>query len=293
MKKLHFFACLFIFALTASCSSDESGDSTGGGEFESSFELVSGGTELNVIASQGSKSGNSMAVVAADANGNSIEFTFDKFGNLGTASFSPADFELPSFESHQNFSGHYFTFELIEIDETNKTVKASFSGKLYEDEEDLDSDFTEVSGSFWINYIEVAPTVPGLEVSAKINGDDWYSTNSYTSNGIGNWSTFIHHELSDDEYKILLGFDDENMNAGTYTFTPATETIYASIEKYNMQTKMYEKFDATGTLEITGTETVSFITIVSGTYSFSAVNPASSSETIQVTNGKFKSVYSW
>jgi len=293
MKKLHFFACLFVTVLTVSCASDDSGENPGGENFQSSFEYVSGGSTMNIIGSQASKSGNSMAVVAADAEGNSIQFEFDKFGNLGAVSASPADFELPSVYSHQNFSGHYFTFNLIAIDEVNKTVKATFSGKLYEDDEDLNSDFTEISGSFWINYTEVTPTVPGLEVSAKIDGNDWYSTNSYTTNGTGNWSTFIHHELGDDEYKIMLGFDDENMSAGIHTFTPATETIYATIAKYNLETKMYEKFDATGTLEITGTETFGIITIVSGTYSFTAVNPNDSSETIQVTNGKFKSVYSW
>lgn len=294
MKKVHFFACLFVALLGASCSSDDSGEETiGGGSFESSFEYVSGGTALNIIGSQGSKSGNSMAVVAADAQGNSIQFEFDKFGNLGAVSASPANFELPSVYSHQYFSGHYFTFNLIEIDETNKTVKASFSGKLYEDNEDLNSDFTEVNGSFWVKYTEVTPSVSGLEVSATINGNDWHSTNSYTSNGTGNWSTFIHHELSDDEYKIMLGFDDENMMAGIHNFTPATETIYATVAKYNLETKMYEKFNATGVLEITGTETFGIFTIVSGTYSFTAVNPNDSSETIQVTNGKFKSVYSW
>ena len=296
MKKLQLFVVLFIASIAVSCSSDDGGDSTGGGNggnFQASFEYVFDGNPLNIALSQGQKSGNSMVVAAADSEGNAIQFRFDKFGNLGTVSATPSDFEMPDYDSHQNYSGHYFTFNLIEVDETNKTVKASFSGKLYEDDENLDSEFKEVSGSFWVKYIEVTPSVEGLEVSAQINGNDWYSTNSYTTNGTEGWDTFIHHELSDDEYKIMLGFDDTNMGPGVHSFTPATETIYATVAKYNLETKTYETFNATGTLEITANESFGIFTIVSGTYSFTAVNPSDSSETITVTNGKFKSNYSW
>lgn len=292
MKKLQLFAFLFIASLAISCSSDDGGDSTGG-PFEPTFEYTFDGNPLNISVSSGQKSGNSMVVVAGDSQGNSIQFQFDKFGNLGSVSATPSDFEMPDYDSHKNYSGHYFTFDLIEINEAEKTVKASFSGKLYEDNEDLNSDFKEVSGTFWVKYVEMTPAVAGLEVSAKINGNDWYATNSFTTNGTGSFETFIHHELSDDEYKIMLGFDDSNMTAGVRNFTPATETIYATIAKYNLQTKFYETFNATGTMTITGTESFGIFTIVSGTYSFSAVNPSNSSETIQVTDGKFKSVYSW
>jgi len=291
MKKIQLFAFVCLVSLAISCSSDDGGST--GGSFEPSFEYTFDGTPITTSAAQGQKSGNSMVVIAGDTQGNSIQFQFDKFGNLGSVSATPSDFEMPDYDSHQNFSGHYFTFNLIEVNESNKTVKASFSGKLYEDETNLNSDFKEVSGTFWVKYIEVTPTVAGLEVSAKINGNDWYATSSYTTNGTQGWDTFIHHELSDDEYKIMLGFDDTNMSAGVHPFTPATQTIYATVAKYNLQTKEYETFNSTGTLEITGTETFGIITIVSGTYSFTAVNPSDSSETITVTNGKFKSVYSW
>lgn len=292
MKKLQLFAFVCIAALAISCSSDDGGGSTGG-TFEPSFEYTFDGSPLDITVSQGSKSGNSMLVVAGDSEGNSIQFQFDKFGNLGSVSATPSDFEMPDYNSHKNYSGHYFTFNLLEINESNKTVKASFSGKLYEDEEDLNSDFKEVSGSFWVKYTEVTPQVAGLEVSAKINGNDWYSTNSFTSNGTGGGDTFIIHELSDDEYKIMLGFDDSDMTPGVRNFTPSTQTIYATVAKYNLQTKVYETYNATGTIEITDVEASGFISIVSGTYSFTTVNPDNSSQTITVTNGKFKTNYSW
>lgn len=292
MKKLQLFAFVCIASLAISCSSDDGGGSTGG-TFEPSFEYTFDGSPITTSVSQGQKSGNSMVVVAGDIQGNSIQFQFDKFGNLGSVSAAPSDFEMPDYNSHINYSGHYFTFNLLEINESNKTVKASFSGKLYEDEEDLSSDFKEVSGSFWVKYTEVTPQVAGLEVSAKINGNDWYSTNSFTTNGTGNSDTFIHHELSDDEYKIMLGFDDTNMGPGVHPFTQSTETIFATVAKYNLETKMYETYKATGTLEITNNETFGIFTIVSGTYSFTAVNPDDVLETITVTDGKFKSTYSW
>ncbi len=291
MKKLQLFAFFCIASLAISCSSDDGGST--GGNFEPSFEYTYDGTPLDITIFQGQKSGNSMLVVAGDSEGNSIQFQFDKFGNLGSVSATPSDFNLPDYDSHKNFSGNYFTFNLIDLNESNKTVKVSFSGKLYEDNENLNSDFKQVSGEFWVKYIEVTPQVAGLEVSAKINGNDWYSTNSFTTNGTGDGDTFILHELSDDEYKIMLGFDDSNMTPGVRNFTPSTQTIYATVAKYNLQTKVYETYNATGTIEITDVETSGFISIASGTYSFTAVNPDNSSQTITVTNGKFKTNYSW
>lgn len=292
MKKLQLFAFVCILCLAISCSSDDGGGSTGG-TFQPTFEYTFDGSPIITSISQGQKSGNSILVVAGDNQGNSIQFEFDKFGNLGSVSATPSNFDLPDYDSHRNFSGHYFTFNLVDINESNKTVKASFSGKLYEDDTNLNSDFKQVSGNFWVKYIEVTPQVSGLEVSAKINGNDWYSTNSFTTNGTGNGDTFINHELSDDEYKIMLGFDNGNMNTGIYNFTPTTETFYATVAKYNLQSKFYETFNSTGTLEITAHETFGLTKIVSGTYSFTAVNPENASETITVTNGKFKSTYFW
>src|SRR5690606_11494785 len=146
---------------------------------------------------------------------------------------------------------------------------------------------------FWVNYTEVTPAIPGLEVSAEIAGDDWYSTNWYTSNGLGSFSTFIHHHFSDDEYKIMLGFDDEDMSAGTYQFTPLTDLKFARLAKYDIQTKQYVVYNCTGTIEITSNENAGMFSIVSGNYSFTAVHPSNPSETIQVSNGSFKTNYSW
>lgn len=291
MKKLHLFAFLVISALSVSCSSDDAPSSNQ--TFETSFDYTIDDVAVSPTAFQASRSQNSMGVVAMDAEGNSIDFTFDVFGNLGMVRFYPALSGSPSLYSHRDNSGHYFNFELVDIDDVNKTVKVEFSGRLYEENDNLASAFEEVTGSFWIEYVDVTPSIADLEVSANIAGNDWYSTTSYTTNGSEGFSTFIQHQLSDDEYKILLGFDDDAMSPGTYQITPSSTTNFVKLSKYNLETQSYEVFECTGTMEITSNESGALFSIVSGNYSFTAVNPANPSETIEVTNGSFKTNYSW
>ncbi|MDI9256469.1 hypothetical protein [Flavobacterium sedimenticola] len=290
MKKAHSLVLLFVLAvLTVSCSSDSG--SGGGGD---SFTYVYDGNNVNIIDVTAQKVENSLVVSGTAANGQSIEFNFNKFGDLGTvSSFSVSDFDFPDTETYQNFSGHYFTFNLISIDETNKRVHVSFSGNLYEEFDNLNSNSVPVSGEFEVTYIETQPNVAGLGVDCKIAGENWYSTNSYTNNGYS-IDDFILRELSDDENRISIGFDATNNNPGTYNFTAASTTNFVKLSKFNTASVDFTDYNCAGTLTVTNKTSAGFIGyIIEGTYSFTATNPSNPSQVIQVTNGRFKTFYSW
>jgi hypothetical protein len=290
MKKI--FSILTFVALSTfviSCSSDSSSSSS-----SNTFNYTYEGNAVTISNISAQKSENSLVVSGTASDGQAIEFTFDKFGNLGTAeSFSLTSFDFVDTYNYQNYNSNYFTFNLISIDESAKRLKVSFSGNLYEEATSLSSNSVTVSGDFDVKYTDVTPTVPGLEVYAKIGGQDWYSTNSYTNNG-NSFDDFILRELSSDENMISLGFDSTNNGPGTYNFTPSTSTNFVKLSKFNTTNLTYTDYNCTGSVIVSSKTSAGFIGyIIEGTYSFTATNPSNSSQTIQVTNGRFKTYYSW
>ncbi len=290
MKSLQSFVLLFVFAaLFTSCSSD-----SGSGGGENSFTYVYDGNNVNLTDIQAQKSENSLVVSGVAADGQAIEFTFNKFGNLGTvSSFSVSSFDFIDTYSYMNYCGHYFTFNLISIDEANKRVHVTFSGDLYEDGYDLDTNSVPVSGEFDLTYTDVTPAVPGLEVYCKIAGADWYATNSSMHNG-NSFDDFILDYSSDDENSIYLGFDSSNNGPGTYNFTAASTTNFAKLVKFNPSTQDFTEYNCAGTVTVTSKTSAGFVGYyLEGTYSFTATNPSNSAQVVQVTNGRFKTYYSW
>lgn len=278
-------------ATLASCSSSDDG---GGGGGADSFSYTYDGNNVNITQIEARKSENSLVVSGVADNGEAIEFTFNKFGNLGTASsFSVSDFAFPDSQNYMNFSSHYFTFNLVSIDETAKRVKVTFSGDLYEDGYDLDSETHTVSGEFEVTYDVVTPTVAGLEHYCKIGGNDWYSTNSAMTNGI-TMDYFILDESNDTANSIYLSFDSFNNDPGTYNFTNSTNTTYAKLVKFDPTTENFKLYNCAGTLTVTNKTSAGFIGYyIEGTYSFTATNPTNAADVVQVTNGRFKIYYSW
>jgi hypothetical protein len=291
MKILKLIPCLFVLVILASCSSSDDLD---GGQGENTFSYTYNGNNVAISQIQAQKSENTLAVSGVAANGQAIEFTFNKFGNLGTASsFSVSDFNFPSSQNYMNFCSHYFTFNLVSIDETSKRVHVTFSGNLYEEPYDLTTPSYPVSGEFDVTYTEVTPQVPGLEVFCKIGGNDWYATNSSMTNGI-TMDYFIMDESNDSDKSIYLAFDSFNNDPGTYNFTTTTNTTYAKLVKFDPATEDFILYNCAGTLTVTSKTSAGFIGYyIEGTYSFTATNPTNSSDVIQVTNGRFKSYYSW
>lgn len=286
MKKIYFiFAFVALSTFAISCSSDDGGSSS------NSSSLTVNGSNVSFSNVLAQKSENSLAIIANASDGASIQILFNKFGNLESVTYDDADFN--SYYNYQHYKSNYFTFNLVSINESNKRVKIDYSGTLYEDETDLNSNSITVSGSFDVNYIVQTPAISGLGVTCKIGGSNWYATDGYTNNGIG-FDDFILRELSDDQNMISLGFNSVNNGPGTYIFTSSTNTNFAHLSKFNTTTLEYVDYNCVGSIVVTSKTSAGFIGyFIEGTYSFTATNPTNSSDVIQVTNGVFKEYYSW
>jgi len=277
MKKIKLLSFLFLTILITSCSSDsDSGDSTPSSSF------VVNGSNVSITSATAVRAENTLQIIAYASDGTSMDLTFDKFGNLGAIRYFDADFN--SKQNFQHFKENYFTFNLISINESQKKVKVSFSGNLYEEEDDLNSASITVSGSFDLPYIEQTPLVSGLGLSCKIAGTDWYNV-EFWDNG---WWSVDRKFISDDEYMIIMKFTDEAIQPGNYNFTTSSENGL-QLAKYDTETNTYIEYNAVGSLTISSNSEFSpLISIVEGTFSFTATNPYNPSDQIQVTNGSFK-----
>ena len=293
-KKIKILGLLFFSAILFSCSSSDDSTSNDLTQSPNTFNYIYQGVSVPISGIIARKSENSIVVSGQAANGQSVDVEFNKFGDLSTVeSFSVSDFSFPNTSVFYNFTSNYFNFQLISIDEINKRVVVQFSGKLYEDDTNLNSTFVEVSGNFDVNYQEVVPNIPGLKVAANIGGSEWYSTKAYTNNGNSS-SDFILRHQNDDRNRISIGFNSSNNNVGTYNFTPTSLTNFVRLEKYNTTTQGFDTYNCTGSLVVTSKTAVGFIGyIIEGTYSFTATNPSNAADQIQVTQGVFKSFYNW
>ncbi|RXR24657.1 hypothetical protein [Flavobacterium stagni] len=289
MRKLSIFATLLVTFLLFSCSNSENSSSSG--QSQNVVTFTSNSVAKTVTSFQARKSENTIAITAVTSDGYGLEINFNKFGDLNKVS----TYNLMGSESntsHINFTSHYFTFNMTSIDESNKIVKGDFTGRLYENENDLSSPYVTVSGNFDVVYTEVTPTVPNLECYAKIAGQDWYSTKGYQNNGFG-MDDFIMQNLSDDDVLIGMGFNSTNNGPGVYNFTPSSTTNFVHFSKFNTTTLEYDLYNCTGTMTVVSKTPAIVGYIIDVNYSLTAVNPANSSQSIQITNGHYKDYYSW
>ena len=288
MKTIKFIVLLSLSVILNSCSSssDDNSDVS-----PNTFNYKVNGVVIPITNIIARKSENALVVSGVGANGEGVDVEFNKFGNLRNVEFfTMSD---PTRSVFYDYSSNYFNFQLVSIDEVNKRVVVQFSGRLYEDDGDLTSNFVQVEGNFDVNYQDIAPNVPGLMIFAKIGGADWYSTKSYTTNGNG-FDDFILRHNNDDQNQIGIGFDSTNNGIGTYNFTPSTVTNFVHLSKYDTTTNLYLEYNCTGTLKVTGKTPVLFGGyIIEGTYSFTAANPSNPAQQIQVTQGTFKTYYNW
>lgn len=213
-------------------------------------------------------------------------FSFDTAGRLGSFWL---DLQLQNqsslFYSFVPNSSNFFDLNLEAVDEVHKRVKGTYSGYIYADAFNSNSESKYVNGSFDLKYQDIVPAVFGLKNQAKINGHDWVKTKRYTSQE-GNLYTYT--DYSDDEYKITISYNLTAINSGgVYNFTNNTGTNTVKISKFDSATASFINYNATGTMTITKFEN----RIVSGNYSFNAVNPSNTADVLQVTDGVFKIRY--
>lgn len=273
MKKIKLVYLLVLVISAISCSSD--GD--GGSSVQTALTVNGNSVTLSNVFAQ--KSERTMSIYATGNDDSSIEIIFNQFGDLESVNYDDADFN--SYYNYQYYKSNYFTFNIVSLDEANNRVKVSYSGTLYSDETNLNSESINVSGSFDTEYVNQTPSIAGIGLSCKINGQNWYETD-FWDNGIFNVD---RKYISDDENMIVMNLTEEEIATGTYSFTNNSQNKIG-FAKFNTTTKEYDYYQTTGTLTITSNTVVSsFVRIVEGTFSFTATNGSS---TIQITNGVFK-----
>ncbi|RZK08283.1 MAG: hypothetical protein EOO46_14220 [Flavobacterium sp.] len=287
MKKLTLFAFIAFSAMLFSCSS--SSDSSSSTDSQEYFTYTVGGVEKTITAWEAYRTEDSFEVMGTNPDGTSMYFDFDVHGNLVRASNTPANSSSdPWLNSFMYYSSHYFNFEIVGIDEGNKMIKVNYSGNLYEEEYDLSSNATAVSGTFNIHYTETPPNVAGMGFNAKIGSDNWYGVSSGES--IYGFTDAHIWQYSGDENRFDLNLNENNIATGTFNFTPASTENRVGFAKFNTTTEDFTEYNTTGTLHITAIQDINFSSakVITGTFTLTAVNGGN---TIQVTNGSFKTVY--
>jgi len=287
MKKLkNVFFLLFVVVAMASCSSDDS-DSVNNnpGNEDQSFTYKLNGQNVPLTIYGGEISGNDVRVSAGAADGRSIQLTFNKFGDIYRVTSFSTQGSVNSFTNFNMFKEHHFDFEMVSLN--GNQVKANFSGKLYDDEYDLESDFVTVEGSFVINLTNIPPPIEGLGVSATVNGSAWHEVEGGTTSG-SEYSLFSN---SDNEYSFSFLINPANIAVGNHTFNASSEVNKVVVWKYNTAIGYEEELISNGgTFNITSKTTVANFTVIEGTFTVNAVHPETGAA-VNVTNGQFKIAY--
>ncbi|KGO85963.1 hypothetical protein Q765_12920 [Flavobacterium rivuli WB 3.3-2 = DSM 21788] len=287
---------IFLFAaLMASCSSEDAdavNDGTTPITGADNFTYKIDGRTVAINNTIAQRSGSTIAVAGYAADGTAIAVEFNEFGNLkDITAYSISNFDVPTRSEYHYFKSNYINFELVAIDATAKKVKVTFSGKVYDEEYDLTSDYSTVEGSFQVTYRDVVPEVAGLGVFAKINNENWYTTDITQSGGFFPGSDITLNESNDSKYTIGIITNHDNSTVGTHSFGPAVSSNKVILSEYNTTThEDVEYTSTTGTIKITAKTTNILYTIIEGTFSLTARHPTNGT-TVTVTDGTFKSVY--
>ncbi len=287
MKAIKFFIFLSITILLGSCSSNDN-DSASSTEY---FNYKIDGQTVNVTQWEAVKSENDIEVSGLGTDGNRIIFAFNSKGSIGEVStYSNSDNSIPSRNAQRYYTNESFNFNLVSINTNNKTLEVTFSGKVYEDNYNLNSNFVNVEGGFLVKYTDVIPEVSGLDVFAKVAGNDWYSSIGDQEGGFFSGNNITLNSYNGDVYSINITTNHDNTNVGNFNFSPTTTNNKVTLSKYNTLLNYFEKYDCTGSLNLTSKIIGQQFTIISGTFSFTALDPITNTQ-ISVTNGAFKEVY--
>ncbi len=273
MKIFKFLSALLLTATLFSCSSEgDSSDSTA-----NYFDLTYNGAAktVNLASVQAVKSEDYIEVLGITSEGAYVSFNFNTHGNLYGASIDGGTHEA----TFAYYSNSNFTFELVDLNTTNKTVRVMFSGKVFENEYDHTSAYSTMSGSFKISYMDYTPTVTGLGTYAKLNGTNWYGISKSSS---GDGTVSVLDVQNGGEYIIGIVYPYLNPDPGTFNFANNSALNRISFTKYDPVTHELIEYNVSGTITYTTAST-----IVQGTFSLTATHPTNGS-TVTITNGTFK-----
>lgn len=281
-------ALALLVSLFVSCSSDNNNpvEQT---TLQQHFDFSYAGTPHAVNNMTCVRTENYIEATGYTSDNYAIDIVFNKYGKLVSAStISTANGLESSFAYNKS---QYFTFQMVSLDETNKIVEGTYSGRVYEDEYDFNSAYRTVSGSFKLRYTEASPNIPGLHFDAKINGQDWYGT--FNSEGSEDLLFTDLFSGADDKYELVLRlpFETSLLSTGTFSFNQSSVYNKMVLNIFNPEVGY-----PTPAVINNGTLTISDITqfgngyIVTGTFNFTATDPATN-QTITITNGSLKVAY--
>ncbi|MBS7787180.1 hypothetical protein KIH23_07705 [Flavobacterium sp. CYK-55] len=286
MKINFLFASLFLMVAFVSCST-ESSSSSSSSNANNTGQFSVDGSSATISTTTAQISEDFIAITSTTSSGDQLQLQFNKYGNLTAVYLDDA--EGNSFASYKYYVANFFTFNLESYDESSKRVKVNFTGKLYADSGDLGSDYKTISGSFNAICAQRTPLVAGLDVQCKINGNQWYKTSGYYSES---GSLALTNWFSDDAFMVSTTVND-NIPVATYTFSP-TSTHKFVLSKFDTNDLVYKQYNATGSFTVTGNQIYNEFLgqrIITGTFSFTAVNPENAADQITVTNGTFKQLF--
>lgn len=286
MKIINFFFLVVVIMLTG-CSENNSENIVETPATEFAFSV--NGTPIEQTFTHASKKSHIMHI-GTDRDDTPFSISFDEDGHFGKIIFRYYEFDgsFKTFSTFRDFSSNYFNFQLISFDEVNKRVKGNFSGNIYYDPSDLNSEAKYISGSFNLPYEDYIPPVANIINQATINNVDWRSTNQYQTRYVGeDYHNIALHEVNDDAYKIMIFFNDSETLPGVYNFSSSDLINKVEFAQYNISTSSYTVYNCTGTLSITK----KWGSLIQGTYHFTGFNPSDPSDVITVENGNFKLGY--
>jgi len=282
MTKLKFIAFILFATLISSCSSDDSGDNQSGDAY---FKFTYDGKVQNVKTWEAIKLGDLIEVTGQSPDGGvGIDFKFNIYGNLYEAFTYGTDItsNIPFLEASEHFTSNTFTFTLENLNTTDKTVQVKFSGKVYDDPYDHESDYINVSGSFKVSYKDdPSSSLEGYGTFAKIDGKDWHGLSM--SSTVENQETKILYAENDSEYIIGIAFPKYGAKAGTFAFTNNNFANRITFQKYDLSTHEFIDYDVSGTITFTTIND----SYAAGTFSLTATNPITKAKII-ISNGTFK-----
>jgi len=282
-----------FFAVTIVGCSDEDNEVVGDNVSADAFTYTLDNETMAVTTITAKKSEDLFAVSGRSSDGRIIEVHFNKYGNLKEVNtYSVTDTLAPVKTNYHYYKANFFDFELVSLDEETKKVRVTFSGKVYEDEYDLTSEFSVVDGSFTVTYTDVNPTVAGINVSAKINGNRWYATETADqAGGTVAGENITLYASNDSAYSLTTILNHDTTEVGTYDFTTSSATNKVVLSIYETATNQNITFPtSSGTLKITEKTVGTEYTTISGTFSLTVFNPYTQAN-MPVTDGKFKRVY--
>jgi hypothetical protein len=275
MKYFKHFTFITLFVVLTSCSSDKE---TVTDDNSNQFELFINGVLVS------SQIGESVFKTEGTINLGGLSFnTSGQFGYFSLDLITGSPNATSQFYSFRGYSSNYFDFNLESIDEVKKRVKGTFSGYVYANPFDINSEKKFVSGSFNTKYKDVLPAITNLRNKAKINGNQWTSSNKYLTREVTNYNQITQHDLSDDPFKIMIKYDFGTITEGTYNFINSNISNKIQLAKFDILTQTFVSYDCAGTLNITDKTEI----VITGNYNFTAIHPITG-EIITVSEGDFR-----